>query len=75
MAEQILKVIKFHWKIENSVLWISDMSFGEDQSRIRKGNAQQNMAILRHIVLNLFKMAKQKFYSHEPIKNLRLKAG
>lgn len=74
-AEKMLTIIRSHWGIENRVHWILDMSFGEDQSKIRKGNAPQNMAIIRHIVLNLFKMVKQKFYPRESIKNLRLRAG
>jgi hypothetical protein len=35
------------------------MSFGEDQSRIRKGNAPENMAIIRHTALNMLQKAKQ----------------
>jgi predicted transposase YbfD/YdcC len=74
-AEKMLKIIRSHWAIENSMHWILDMSFGEDQSRIRKGNAPQNMAIVRHIVLNLFKIAKKKLYPRESIRILRLTAA
>lgn len=38
-AEKILKAIRSHWAIENSLHWILDMSFNEDYSRIRKENA------------------------------------
>ena len=45
--------IRSHWAIENSLHWILDVTFNEDKSRIRKANAPQNMAIVRHIVMNL----------------------
>jgi hypothetical protein len=46
------------WAIENSLHWVLDMSFGDDQSRIRKENAPQAMAIVRHIALNLLQLTK-----------------
>jgi predicted transposase YbfD/YdcC len=49
-AEKALAIIRSHWGIENRVHWILDMSFGEDQSKIRKENAPQNMAIVRYIL-------------------------
>jgi predicted transposase YbfD/YdcC len=47
--------IRSHWGIENSVHWILDVAFREDDSRIRKGNAAENFSILRRLVLNLIK--------------------
>jgi len=44
-----------HWGIENSLHWSLDVSFNEDQSRIRKGFAGENLAVIRHIALNLLK--------------------
>jgi predicted transposase YbfD/YdcC len=65
-----------HWGIENSLHWILDMTFREDESRIRIGNAAENMAIIRHISLNMLKNAKKKDSSKEmSIKRLRKKAG
>lgn len=54
-----LKAIRSHWAIENTLHWILDMSFNEDYSRIRKGNAPHIMAMLRHIALNLIQQGKQ----------------
>lgn len=47
--------VRSHWGIENSVHWTLDMSFGEDQSRVRKQHAPENLAILRRMALNLLK--------------------
>ena len=58
--EQTLKAIRIHWGIENSLHWILDMSFNEDYSRIRKENAPQVMAIIRHFALNLLQQYKPK---------------
>ncbi len=47
-----------HWAIENSLHWVLDMAFDEDQSRARVGNAAENLAILRQVALNLIKQEK-----------------
>ena len=69
-ASDMLKKIRSHWGIENSLHWILDMSFGEDASRIRKENAPQNMAILRQIALNLMQNAKQERQSLEAMRRV-----
>jgi len=66
--EVVLKAIRSHWSIENSLHWVLDMSFNEDYSRIRKGNAPQAMAIMRHIALNLLIQYKPE---RQSIKGLR----
>jgi predicted transposase YbfD/YdcC len=58
--EMALKSVREHWGIENTLHWILDMSFNEDYSRIRKENAPQVMAIIRHIALNLLQCCKPK---------------
>ncbi|ACK73737.1 transposase ISAs1 family protein (plasmid) [Gloeothece citriformis PCC 7424] len=50
--------VREHWCIENQCHWILDVQFNEDDSRIRKDNAPANMAILRHLALNLLKQEK-----------------
>ena len=57
-AEQALYAVRTHWEIENCVHWVLDIAFREDESRIRKGDGAQNMAVLRHIALNLIKQEK-----------------
>ncbi|HWY34993.1 MAG TPA: ISAs1 family transposase [Nitrosopumilaceae archaeon] len=73
-CEKILASIRSHWAIENNLHWILDMSFNEDQSRIRKENAPQIMAIVRHIALNLLQLTKGQM-KRQSIKRLRKMAG
>ena len=73
-AADILPRVRSHWAIENNLHWVLDMSFGEDQSRIRKHNAPQNMAIVRHMALNLLQLTKETM-KRMSIKRLRKIAG
>lgn len=54
-AQAFLKSVREHWQIENGLHWVLDIAFREDESRIRKDHAPQNMAVLRHMALNLLK--------------------
>lgn len=71
-AEKFAKAIRSHWAIENSLHWVLDVSFREDESRIRKDNAPENFAVLRHIALN---MIKRETSLKKSIKSRRLRAG
>lgn len=71
-AKQVGKAIRTHWSIENSLHWVLDIAFREDESRIRKDHAPENVATLRHIALNLLKQEKT---TKVGIKSKRLKAG
>jgi predicted transposase YbfD/YdcC len=55
-AKKILYAKRSHWGVENSLHWVLDIAFNEDHSRVRKDNAPQNFAIIRHMALNLLKM-------------------
>jgi predicted transposase YbfD/YdcC len=54
-AMELLTAQKAHWGIENSLHWVLDMDFREDESRMRLGNCATNMNVLRHLALNLIK--------------------
>lgn len=71
-ASEALRATRTHWQVENSLHWVLDIAFREDECRIRKGNGAQNFAILRHIALNAL---KQETTAKVGIKNRRLKAG
>lgn len=71
-SESILNAVRSHWGIENSLHWVLDIAFREDESRVRQGNAPENMAVLRHIAVNLL---KQEQSAKIGIKAKRLKCG
>lgn len=55
-AERFGTWIRQHWGVENQVHWMLDVIFDEDGSRIRKGHADRNMALVRRTALNLCRM-------------------
>ena len=57
-AEKFGTSVRSHWGIENSVHWVLDIAFREDESRIRNGSAPENFAAIRHIALNLLRNNK-----------------
>ena len=71
-AKVLLAAIRGHWGIENSLHWVLDISFREDESRVRTGNAAGNLALIRHMALNLL---KQDNTSKASIKGKRKRAG
>jgi predicted transposase YbfD/YdcC len=72
--QKFLAAIRSHWAIENNLHWVLDMSFDDDHSRIRKQNAPQVMAVVRHIALNLLQLTKNQM-KRQSIKRLRKNAG
>ena len=53
-------VVRAHWGVENRLHWVLNVIFDDDQSRLRTGHAAENMAIVRHIALNLMRTTKTK---------------
>ena len=54
-ADRLMHNIRSHWGIETSLHWVLDIAYREDESRVRKGHGAENLAILRHLTLNLLK--------------------
>lgn len=71
-AAQLAGYVRGHWCVENNLHWQLDVSFNEDQSRIRKGNGAENFSRLNRIALNLLKREKT---AKVGIKNKRLGCG
>ncbi len=71
-AKHMLQAVRGHWGVENSLHWVLDIAFREDESRVRKDNGPENFAMMRHIALNLL---KQDLVTQAGIKAKRLLAG
>jgi predicted transposase YbfD/YdcC len=59
-AQRFNSWVREHWGIENQVHWMLDVIFDEDGSRIRKGHADENMAIIRRTALNICRLLPDK---------------
>jgi predicted transposase YbfD/YdcC len=64
--------VRGHWGIENRLHWVLDIAFREDESRVRQGHADQNLALLRRFALNLL---RQETTATMGTKAKRLRAG
>src|SRR5262245_20432841 len=54
-AVRFAQAVRAHWGVEKALHWVLDVSFREDDGRVRQGNGAQNMAVLRHMALNLLR--------------------
>lgn len=71
-AARLSRSVRSHWLVENALHWVLDLAFIEDASRVRKDFAPENLAVVRHIALNLL---SQETSLKLGVKNKRLRAG
>ena len=71
-AARFARAVRDHWSIENRLHWQLDVTFQEDQCRIRKGHADTNFSTLRRTALSLL---KNETTAKVGIKNKRLTAA
>ena len=69
--KRFAKAVRGHWGIENNLHWVLDVSFREDESRIRKDHGPENFATIRRAAVGLIKRDKSK----GSIKKKRKRAG
>jgi predicted transposase YbfD/YdcC len=55
-AKRLAQIIRSHWSVENRLHWVMDVIFNDDQMRARTQFAAHNLAVLRHITLNLIRL-------------------
>lgn len=71
-GRRFAEAVRGHWGIENRLHWQLDVTFGEDQCRVRKGHADANFSILRRTALSL---PKNEATAKVGVKNKRLIAA
>jgi predicted transposase YbfD/YdcC len=71
-AADLLDGTRAHWGVENNVHWVLDVVFDEDSSRVRTGYAQENLATMRRIAIN---MLNQEQTCKDSLKGKRQLAG
>ena len=70
-VERFAHAVRSHWGIENSLHWVLDMTFRDDDCRVRKDQAPKNFAVIKHAAINLLNKAKDR----KSIRVMRKKAG
>ena len=59
-AERMGPIVRSHWAVENSLHWVMDMVFRDDECRVRTANAPANFTTLKHMAHNLFRKVKSR---------------
>lgn len=70
-VQRFAQAVRRHWGIENRLHWVLDVTFKEDQSRLRAGHGAKNMAVVRHFAINIVRRANDR----RSIKTRRKLAG
>ena len=59
-AKSFAAAVRAHWGVENRLHWVLDVVFHDDLARLRSGFGPQNMAVVRHMAMNLVRNPKDK---------------
>jgi predicted transposase YbfD/YdcC len=65
-AERLLDLVRTHWRIENCLHYVRDVTFGEDACRVRTGAAPQVLAALRNAVVHLISQKAEELDETRP---------
>jgi predicted transposase YbfD/YdcC len=60
LANQIGPIVRSHWAVENSLHWVMDMVFRDDECRVRTDHAPANFTVIKHMATNLLRRASSK---------------
>jgi predicted transposase YbfD/YdcC len=71
-VKRFAEAVRHHWSIENQLHWVLDVGFQEDSSKGCQGHSAENLAVMRHIGVNLLSQEKT---AKVGIENKRLTAG
>ena len=70
-AKTFARAVRAHWHIENRLHWVLDVVFHDDLARLRTGHGPENMAVVKHMAMNILRQAKPT----TSLKNRRKLAG
>jgi predicted transposase YbfD/YdcC len=60
LANALSPIVRSHWAVENSLHWVMDMIFRDDECRVRTDHAPANFTTIKHMALNLIRKAPGK---------------
>jgi len=62
-AKRLLELVRSHWRIENSLHYVRDVTLGEDACRVRRNAAPEVLAALRNVAVHLLKQVKTNYFA------------
>ena len=71
-AEKMARYIRDHWQVENCLHWVLDVTFRQDDCRIRKENAAANFTTINHAAINFLKRVPRKKISMPQMRRLAI---
>jgi predicted transposase YbfD/YdcC len=59
-AKTFARAVRAHWHIENRLHWVLDVVFHDDLARLRSGHGLENLAVVKHMAMNLVRKSKDR---------------